>query len=83
MAGVRMGAALRQIHGLFEAGTAADLTLRLVKDDVPIEGRVVDLEGKPVRGATIRPVVLSASRGEDLAAWESAMAKAKDLSGGR
>ena len=26
MAGVRLGAALRQIHGLFEAGTVAGLT---------------------------------------------------------
>jgi RNA polymerase sigma factor (sigma-70 family) len=29
-----------------------DLTLRLVKDDVPITGRVLDLQGKPVAGAT-------------------------------
>jgi RNA polymerase sigma factor (sigma-70 family) len=30
------------------------LTLRLVKDDVPIRGRVIDLQGKPVAGATVR-----------------------------
>ncbi len=30
------------------------ITLRLVKDDVPIRGRVLDLEGKPVAGATVR-----------------------------
>ncbi len=30
-----------------------NLTLRLVRD-MPIQGRIVDLEGKPVRGATLR-----------------------------
>ncbi len=33
---------------------AADLTLRLVKDDVPIRGRVLDLQGKPVAGVRVR-----------------------------
>jgi RNA polymerase sigma factor (sigma-70 family) len=33
---------------------AGDVTLRLVKDDVPIQGRILDLEGKPVAGATVR-----------------------------
>ena len=32
----------------------AELTLRLVKDDVPIKGRVLDLEGRPIAGATVR-----------------------------
>ncbi len=44
-------------------------TLRLAKDDVPIEGRVLDLEGRPVAGATV--VVqgrLRAPKGDDLAA---------------
>ncbi len=36
---------------------AKDLTLRLVRDDVPITGRVLDLEGLPVSGVTIRPVL--------------------------
>ncbi len=58
---------------------AKDLTLRLVRDDVPIVGRVLDLEGRAVSGATIRPVLVSAYPNEDLSAWESAMAKAKDI----
>jgi RNA polymerase sigma factor (sigma-70 family) len=33
--------------------TAADLTLRLVKDDVPIRGRVLNLEGKPIAGVRV------------------------------
>ena len=37
---------------------AKELTLKLVKDDVPIVGRVIDLEGRPVPGVTVRPVSL-------------------------
>jgi RNA polymerase sigma factor (sigma-70 family) len=47
-----------------EAG--ADVTLRLVKDDVPIEGRVLDLDGRPVPGATITTDEILATPGEDL-----------------
>ncbi len=32
----------------------ADHPLRLVRDDVPITGRIIDLEGRPVAGATIQ-----------------------------
>src|SRR5205807_6519865 len=30
-----------------------ELTLRLAKDDVPIRGRVLDLEGRPIPGVAI------------------------------
>jgi RNA polymerase sigma factor (sigma-70 family) len=33
-----------------------DITMRLVKDDVPITARVLDLEGHPVAGATVRVI---------------------------
>src|SRR5262249_41132675 len=46
-----------------------DVTLRLVKDDVPIQGRVRDLEGKPIRGVTVRVLRLRVPEGEDLTAW--------------
>jgi RNA polymerase sigma factor (sigma-70 family) len=46
-----------------------DVTLRLVKDDVPIQGRVRDLEGKPIRGVTVRVLRLRAAEGEDLTTW--------------
>ena len=36
------------------------LTLKLAKDDIPIDGRVLDLEGRPVSDATVR--VLACSR---------------------
>ena len=44
----------------------AGVTLRLVKDDVPIEGRVLDLEGRPVVGAKVTVAGLSAPAGNDL-----------------
>jgi RNA polymerase sigma factor (sigma-70 family) len=43
-----------------------DVTLRLVKDDVPIEGRILDLEGRPRAG--VRVHVVGLTRG-DLNAW--------------
>jgi RNA polymerase sigma factor (sigma-70 family) len=43
-----------------------DLTLRLVADDVPVTGQVVDLEGKPVAGATLLLMQINAAPGEDL-----------------
>jgi RNA polymerase sigma factor (sigma-70 family) len=35
-------------------GEAAGLKLRLVKDDVPINARILDLEGRPIPGVTVR-----------------------------
>ena len=46
---------------------------------MPIVGRVLDLEGRPIPGVTIRPIGLYASPDEDLAGWEAAMAGAKDI----
>ncbi len=46
-----------------------DLTLRLVADDVPITGQVIDLEGKPVPGATLTVSQINAAPGEDLGPW--------------
>jgi hypothetical protein len=58
-------------------GNADDLTLRLVKDDVPITGQIVDLEGKPVAGATLLLRQIDAAPGEDLIPWLEAV-KAKE-----
>jgi RNA polymerase sigma factor (sigma-70 family) len=49
-----------------EAGKEAELTLRLVKD-VPISGRVLDSDGKPVAGAKVRIRDVRAFAGESLA----------------
>jgi hypothetical protein len=55
-------------------GTAGDVTLRLVKDDVPIRGRVLNLEGKPVAGVTVRidDLVYFPNKG-DLTPWLEAL----------
>jgi RNA polymerase sigma factor (sigma-70 family) len=60
---------------------AADLTLRLVKDDVPIQGRVLTLEGKPVVGVRVsvnafepyNQAQLYAPKKGDLTAWLAAL----------
>ncbi len=50
-----------------------ELNVRLSRDDVPVTGRLVDLEGRPVAGATIRVVSISAAPGGDLGPWISAV----------
>jgi RNA polymerase sigma factor (sigma-70 family) len=42
-----------------------ETALRLVKD-LPIEGRILNLEGKPVRGAVVRVQYVEAAEGDDL-----------------
>ena len=54
-------------------GKTDDLTLQLVDDDVPITGQIVDLEGKPVQGATLRVMQINAAPGEDLGPWLEAV----------
>jgi hypothetical protein len=44
-------------------------TLRLVRDDVPINGRILDLQGRPVPGATIRLLEFVAPIDDDLTPW--------------
>jgi RNA polymerase sigma factor (sigma-70 family) len=42
------------ITSVFKAAAAGEVTIRLVKDGPPIEGRIVDLEGRPVAGAQVK-----------------------------
>src|SRR5581483_10260883 len=53
--------------GTHEAAT--ELNLRLVKDDVPVNGRIVTLEGKPVAGAKVRVRQLIKFTNEDLTSY--------------
>ena len=56
-------------------GRHDELTLQLVEDQ-PITGQIVDLEGKPVRGATLRVLLVRGAAGDDLGPWlEAARAK--------
>ncbi len=55
-----------------------ELSIRLARDDVPIEGRIVNLEGRAVSGASIRPRrILEPERG-DLSAWALAAKNGKE-----
>lgn len=56
-------------------GKRDNLALRLVEDEA-IRGQVVDLEGKPVPGATLRVLEVRAAPKEDLGPWDAAV-KAK------
>jgi RNA polymerase sigma factor (sigma-70 family) len=62
-------------------GDNKNVTLQLVKDDVPIKGQIVDLQGKPVQGATIRVLRIAAAAKEDLGPWLEAVKAKKGLSG--
>jgi RNA polymerase sigma factor (sigma-70 family) len=50
-----------------------DLTLRFVKDDVPVAGQVVDLQGRPIQGVTVSVLQIKAAPGEDLRPWLEAV----------
>ena len=58
------------------------MTLRLV-GDVPIEGRVLDLQGKPVAAVKVRLYDLRICSGEDLGPVIAAVRKGQRLSGNR
>jgi RNA polymerase sigma factor (sigma-70 family) len=56
-----------------ELASSGDLTLRLAKDDVPIQGRILDLQGKPMAGVTVRVGALSTPTAGDLTPWLKAI----------
>jgi RNA polymerase sigma factor (sigma-70 family) len=47
----------------------AALSLQLAKDDVPIRGRILDPEGRPLGGARVKVTRLQIPRGRDLGAY--------------
>jgi len=51
-----------------EIDSQQPVTLKLV-EDVPIHGRIVDLEGRPVTATTVKVGGPQASKDEDLSAW--------------
>jgi RNA polymerase sigma factor (sigma-70 family) len=61
---------------------AKDATLKLVRDDVPVVGRVVDLDGKPIAGASVRALGLTVTHREDLGAWVKQVRTTKTFYGG-
>jgi len=70
--------------GFAPAGTGAglpksliDRTLKFARDDVPLENRFVDLEGRPIAGITVRAAYVIVSPDNDLEPW------LKDLKDGK
>jgi RNA polymerase sigma factor (sigma-70 family) len=57
---------------------AGEHTLQLVKDDVPIRGSLLDLQGKAVSGATVRLLGLLLPNKADLATFVEALKASKD-----
>jgi protocatechuate 3,4-dioxygenase beta subunit len=55
-----------------------DVTLRLAPDDVPLDGRVLDLQGKPVAGATVRVRGIRVPRDGDLKSFVDALQSRKE-----
>ncbi len=64
------GFGLAMAHG---PANDEELELRLVADDVPIAGRILDLQGQPVAGATVRALAVKATDGNDLSSWLDAL----------
>jgi RNA polymerase sigma factor (sigma-70 family) len=60
--------------------TRENVTIRLVHDDVPINGQIVDLEARPVAGATLTVQQIDAGSGDDLGPWLNAVRNKKGLS---
>ncbi len=56
-----------------------EATIKLAVDDAPIEGRILDLEGKPVAGATIKVDYLNTPKGGDLSEWLKAVREGQSI----
>ena len=69
------GFAMGWVNKAFEPGLSGELTVRLVEDGPPIEGRIVDLEGRPVVGARVKAASAWFDDRDGLDAW---IARAKE-----
>ncbi|WP_435017926.1 sigma-70 family RNA polymerase sigma factor [Tundrisphaera sp. TA3] len=56
-------------EGVLRGGAPSSPTIRLAEAGPPIEGRVVDLEGRPVAGARVATTDLYFSEAGDLGSW--------------
>jgi RNA polymerase sigma factor (sigma-70 family) len=68
--GERFGPA---VHVLGELASSRDLKLRLARDDVPIHGRIRDLQGKPIGGVRVHVEELCTPAAGDLTPWIHAL----------
>jgi RNA polymerase sigma factor (sigma-70 family) len=66
--------------GRDNAEKLSDVTLKLVKD-VPIEGRVLDLEGKPIAGVSVRVRGFHLREDDKMNAWLENLQAGKEIHG--
>jgi RNA polymerase sigma factor (sigma-70 family) len=59
-------------------GDGKGLTLQLVADDVPVAGRIIDLEGRPVAGVTVKVMDVRAPANTSLDGWLKALGERKE-----
>ncbi len=58
---------------------AGEMTLQLVRDDVPLSGRVIDLDGQPVAGAAVTVLEVLTPTTGSLDGWLKAIEIRKEL----
>ncbi|HWB13652.1 MAG TPA: M56 family metallopeptidase [Pirellulales bacterium] len=58
-----------------DVAPGSDLNLRLAADDIPVTGRVVDSEGRPLAGVAVRVLRVDTAKEEDLDGWLAAIAR--------
>jgi RNA polymerase sigma factor (sigma-70 family) len=66
------------LHALGKPESPGEVTLHLVKDDMPIRGRILDLQGKPISGAIVRVTGLGLPNQGDLTAFVEGLKASKD-----
>jgi RNA polymerase sigma factor (sigma-70 family) len=57
---------------------AGNITLRLARDDVPVRGRILDLQGKPVPGVSVRVHAIKIPKQQSLTPWMNALKARKE-----
>ncbi len=61
-----------------EKADPRNLTIRLARDNAPVSGRIVDLQGRPLAGAVIRPRLILAPADGDLSGFIAASKSGRD-----
>ncbi len=59
--------------GFYDGGDSSEPVTLQLGVDIPIKGRVIDLEGRPVAGTSVIVSKLRLSKGEDLTKWLSSI----------
>jgi len=62
-----------------DRGDGKELILQLLSDDVPISGRIIDLEGRPVAGVVVNVLNVRAPATVSLDGWLKALGERKEL----